>query len=345
MDSKRLKQVVRQLEKSLSSWDFDKAIKASNDETTTRDFIIHPFFDLLGYQRIDDFTHEYIADVGGKRGRRVDIAVTLGKGNPQFIVECKKVGTSFSDNHFRQLNEYIHYTPSADIGILTNGVRYDFYLRNNDSTTGLHNAPFFSFDLSDFDRGDLETLALFYRPTISVASILEEAGEIMFLNKFDKALADVLSEKTDGFVKDVCRQMGVQRVSEKLKGQVSDLINSISLRSAVELVSQNESDSRSSGIITTEEELRSYNIIRTVLAMSSKIKNDQMARITYRDYKSLFKVLVDDNQQKTIATLELNSSKKKIWIEDICYDLEDTSAVSITKFKRELIEAAIVALG
>lgn len=139
--------------------------------------------------------------------------------------------------------------------------------------------------------------------------------------------------------------MGVQRVSEKLKGQVSDLINSISLRSAVELVSKNESDSRSSGIITTDEELRIYNIIRTVLAMSSKIKNDQMARITYRDYKSLFKVLVDDNQQKTIATLELDSSKKKIWIEDICYDKEDTSAVSITKFKRELIEAAIVALS
>ena len=134
-------------------------------------------------------------------------------------------------------------------------------------------------------------------------------------------------------------------MSEKLKGQVSDLINSISLRSAVELVSKNESDSRSSGIITTDEELRSYNIIRTVLAMSSKIKNDQMARITYRDYKSLFKVLVDDNQQKTIATLELDSSKKKIWIEDICYDKEDTSAVSIAKFKRELIEAAIVALS
>ena len=68
MDSKRLKQTVNLLEKAISSWDFDKAIDASNDEATTRDFLIHPFFELLGYQRIDDFTHEYIADVGGKRG-------------------------------------------------------------------------------------------------------------------------------------------------------------------------------------------------------------------------------------------------------------------------------------
>ena len=146
MDSKRLKQTTKLLEKAFSSWDFDKAIDASNDEATTRDFLIHPFFELLGYQRIDDFTHEYIADVGGKRGRRVDVAITLGMGNPQMIVECKRASATLSDNHFRQLNEYIHYTPSSDIGILTNGTIYNFYLRPKGSTTGLSIDPFFTFN-------------------------------------------------------------------------------------------------------------------------------------------------------------------------------------------------------
>ena len=53
MDSRRIKQIVKQLEKSIEKWDFNMAFNASNDETQTRDFLIHPFFeDILGYSRI-----------------------------------------------------------------------------------------------------------------------------------------------------------------------------------------------------------------------------------------------------------------------------------------------------
>jgi len=49
MDSKRLKQIVNQLRKSLENWDISKAIINSQDETGTRDFLINPFFDILNY--------------------------------------------------------------------------------------------------------------------------------------------------------------------------------------------------------------------------------------------------------------------------------------------------------
>lgn len=345
MDSKRLKQTTKLLEKAFSTWDFKKAIEASNDEATTRDFLIHPFFELLGYKRIDDFTHEYIADVGGKRGRRVDVAITLGMGNPQIIVECKRAGASFSDNHFRQLNEYIHYTPSSDIGILTNGTTYNFYLRPKGSATGLNADPFFKFNLEDYDRSDLETLALFYRPTIDLKAIVAEAEDILFLNRFDNALVEVFKTKSDGFIKDICYQMGAQRVSPQLKEQVADLVNSMSLKAAAETLYQAESDSRSSGIITTDEELKAYNIIRTILAMSSKIKDDQMSRIGYRDYKGFFSILVDDNQLKRVAVLNLSPSKKSISIDGLEHDLESVSPVVLKKFKNQLIDAALKCMG
>ena len=345
MDSKRLKQTTKLLEKAFSSWDFDKAIDASNDEATTRDFLIHPFFELLGYQRIDDFTHEYNADVGGKRGRRVDVAITLGMGNPQMIVECKRASAALSDNHFRQLNEYIHYTPSSDIGILTNGTLYNFYLRPKGSTTGLSIDPFFTFNLEEYDSGDLETLALFYRPTINLKAVIAEAEDILFLNRFDNALVEVLKTKPDGFIKEICYQMGAQRVSPQLKEQVAELVNSMSIKAAAESLFQAESASRSSGIVTTDEELKGYNIIRTILAMSSKIKDDQMSRIGYRDYKGFFSILVDDNQQKRVAVLDLSPSKKIITINGIEHDIDKVSPVVLKKFKSQLIESALRCLA
>ena len=62
-----------------------------------------------------DFSHEILADVGGKRGRKVDIAVTLGGNKPLILVECKRAGTNLNDNHFRQLNEYCRNITSANL--------------------------------------------------------------------------------------------------------------------------------------------------------------------------------------------------------------------------------------
>ena len=67
MDSKRHKQITTQLKKSFDNWDFLKAINASKDETQTRDNLIHPFLNILNYQKIDDYTHEYYADMADKK--------------------------------------------------------------------------------------------------------------------------------------------------------------------------------------------------------------------------------------------------------------------------------------
>jgi len=343
--TKQLKQSIKLLDKAISSWDTQKAIEASNVEATTRDFLIHPFFELLGYQRIDDFVHEYVADVGGKQGRKADVAITLGMGSPQIIVECKRAGASFTDNDFRQLNGYIHYTPSAHIGILTNGVIYNFYLRQKGSSTGLNPEPFFSFDLNKYDRADLELLALFYRPTIDLQTIFSEAEDILFLNQFDNALISVFQSKTEGFVKDICYQMGAKRVSERLRNQVTELINSMSIKAAAEGLLRAENDSRSSGIITTTEELKGYNVIRTILAMSSKIKDEEMTRIGYRDYKGSFSILADDNQQKRIAVLDLGPGKKTLTIAGIKHDIDSVSPVVIKRFQSQLIDSALHCLG
>tara|TARA_B110000285_G_C14562212_1_gene354003 strand:- start:238 stop:501 length:264 start_codon:yes stop_codon:yes gene_type:complete len=87
MDSKKLKQVVNQLKKQLSNFDVEKLLSHSNDEAQTRDNLIHPFLNILNYEKIQDYTHEFVADLKDKKGKKVDIAITLGKKTPIILIE------------------------------------------------------------------------------------------------------------------------------------------------------------------------------------------------------------------------------------------------------------------
>ena len=340
MDSKKLKQITNQLKKSFDNWDFNKAINHSNDETQTRDNLIHPFFNILNYSKLDDYTHEYISDMGDKKGRKVDIAITLGKKEPLILVECKSATAKLNDNHFRQLNEYCLYSPSAKVGVLTNGIIYNFYTVNQKEKKGLNSKPFFTFDLTNYDNSQLEMLALFNRQSIEINEIIQEAEDVYFLDNFDNALFKTLVE-TDDLVKLIFKNMGGLRSTEKALSQIKGLVNSISIKTALDRIIQKEISESNSGIITTAEEIKAYNVIKTILAMSSKIKAADLERISYRDLKNSFLIIVDDKQTKNICSLVFKEKLKAIDINGNRFELDDVTVTSITKLKKELTESAL----
>jgi len=339
MDNQKVRQLVKDLNKKLDNWEWEKALNNSQNETTTRDFLIHPFLDLLNYDRIDDYTHEVTADLGGKQGKKVDVAMTLGGRNPVILIECKKSTLNLNDNHYRQLREYCTDINTAKIGILTNGLVYKFYAR--DSKNMLHTFPFFEFDLSDYSNQDLEMLAMFMRNVIDINSILEEAEEIYFLEKFDDALYEALVNPSDDFIKVVYNNMGGKRMTDKVSSKIKALINGTSLNSAANKIIKHEAATSNSGIITTDEEIKAYNVIKTIMAMSSKFKNADLDRISYRDLKGSFLVLFDDNQKKKICSLILKENSKVIEIDGNKHQLEDAGIASITKLKKDLVESAL----
>ena len=77
------------------------------------------------------------------------------------------------------------------------------------------------------------------------------------------------------------------------------------------------------------------------MAMSSKFKNADLDRISYRDLKGSFLVLFDDNQKKKICSLILKENSKVIEIDGNKHQLEDASIASITKLKKDLVESAL----
>jgi hypothetical protein len=341
MDKIRVKQIANKIEKSLSSWDIKKAIKYSDDETKTRDYLVEPFIQILGYNQMDDYSHEYSLKYAKGSVKKVDMVIFLSKKEPEILIECKKANINLSERHFNQLNSYYEFHQQSKIGILTNGIQYQFYCRSLDNNKVLNNTPFMTFDVNDYNYSDIENLVRFYRQEINIKEILEEAEEIYFLEKFELGLFKTLYPPTDDFVKLVFNNMGGKRITKRVSDKIFALINSISISDAVEKIRISESKDSQSGIFTTAEELRSFNIVKTILAMSSKVKNDQLDRISFRDYKGFFSVLVDNSQRKHICYFKLSSTKKIIIIGKDEHEIQSVSVKEITKFKKQLVDSAI----
>jgi hypothetical protein len=224
------------------------------------------------------------------------------------------------------------------MGILTNGLDYQFYLKENQ---GSNTTPFISFNIESIDDLTLQKLAVFHRKIFKFSELQAMAEEFYFVEKFENALAKELREPSPDLMKSLYRRMDGKRFDEKTATRMKDLFTSFSLQAAVDKLSVYESRNSSFGIKTTQEELKAYSVIRTILASSGKLKGGEIDRISYRDFKGHFSIIVDDSQNKSICTLVL-AGKKSIRIgAQQPRELDDQIEISLTQFKKEIIESTL----
>ena len=341
MDSTKLKQISRSISKKIEKWDYKKAIKLSDSEAATRDYLIEPFFEILGYTKMDDYSHEYSLPIAKGKVRKVDMVITLKGRSPSILIECNASSANLSKGNFKQLSEYFAEHKESKIGILTNGLVYNFYSRSLENINQLNSKPFLVFDIRDFDSNDISNLSVFYRHSIDIASIVKGAEELYFLEKFDDGLFKTLLNPSKDFVKIVYSNMGGKVLTEKVYNRVYSLINSISLSEALNKLKISEANNSKSGIITTPIELKSFDIIKTIIAMSSKIKNSELDRIGYKDYKGFFNIIVDNSPRKSICHMILKENRKAISIDGKEFEIESVAAKHIIKHKGALVNSAL----
>ena len=96
-------------------------------EEATKNALVMPFISALGYNVFDptEVTPELNADVGVKKGEKVDYAI-LREGKPIILFECKHHMADLGKVHASQLYRYFSVT-EARFGVLTNGIIYWFY--------------------------------------------------------------------------------------------------------------------------------------------------------------------------------------------------------------------------
>ena len=327
-------QIAKNILKGIEEREFIKIGKTRcKNEDQTKQFLIIPFMDLLGYSYMD-LIPEYDAGYDGKKGKRVDYAIKLGKKEPEIIIECKKYGVNL-DKHADQLNEYFENTSNSKIGILTNGFEYRFYA-SRDKHPMMHDNPFFTFEIGDDDMSAIKDLARYHKNFIDVNSIVEEANEIIFLRQFNEAMFLELSNPSRDFVKNIYDKMGLgSRMTSEMEMKIGEMINVQSFKDATDRMVA-ELAAKGSGIVTTKEELHAYNIIRTLIVQSREISSE---RIAYQDRKRVYSIVVDNNQRKNICDLVINKKGKSISIGSFKTSFKNVD--DLVKLKKKLIDRAL----
>jgi len=332
---------LRGIKRSFGKWEYKKAIERSkNNETATRDLLIEPFFNILGYDKMNHYMHEFALRISKGRVKKVDMVITIDGKKPIMLVECKAAGRPLSKKNFKQLSDYFDLNESSDIGILTNGVIYKFYCVNWDNDR-LNSKPFLVFDLNNFTDADLENIVQFDRAVFDIDKIKDNANEVYFLDSFEDALFTTLYNPKQEFIKLIYNNMGGRNVTADVRKRIYKLINSISLEEALDKIKQAELRDSKFGFVTTSNEIKTFEIIKTIIAMTSKISNDDLSRISYVDKKNVFNIITDNKGRNIICQLKYTGSKNLIIIDEQENVLKNITVKEITEHKKSIISSAI----
>lgn len=314
-------------------------LESKLNEDNTRKLLIEEVLKSLGYSW-DEWMDSEIS-TGTSKKDRIDIGLKTNGNKVEILIECKKIGTKI-EKHFDQLNNYFtRLQPTPKIGIITNGIQWGFYAPQSEATKEtLHHNPYFVFDLSNYKEEDVEQLIRYSRGEFESRRILEEAYEYYFFENFESALLKELCEPSDDLIKAIYRNMGGRSLRAKTRDNIAKMITSKSLQKAVNGVIEEEI--KTGGVvITTAEEINFYNVIKALI-LQARGMSKFASRISYRDQKTRFNILVDDNNSKIICQIKSNTKGSIVIINDKQYEVEGIE--DVVNLKKELIESAQVYL-
>lgn len=316
---------------------FSKRVEGLKDniqtEEATKTSLIMPFFALLGYDVFnpDEFVPEYTADVGIKKGEKVDYAI-LSNGEPVILVEAKWVGEDLG-RHGSQLFRYFG-TTSAKFGILTNGIVYRFYTDLEDPNK-MDEKPFLEINILDVRENKVAELKKFCKSNFNLEEILDAASGLKYSNEFKNTFSAELQEPSDDLVRlflvNTYPGMKTQAVLDKfrpilkksLNNYISELMND-KIKNALEpnvdapqpapevaAAESPEPPFKEKKIETTTEELGAYFIIKSLLKDVVSPED-----ITYKDTINYINILYKGNTRKWICRLVLTHSQKTLVLPD-----------------------------
>lgn len=302
-------------------------------EEATKNAFVMPFINALGYNVFNpmEVCPEFTADVPGLKGEKVDYAIMMD-GKPTILIECKWCNGSLENpKHSSQLHRYFH-TTTAKFSILTNGILYRFYT-DTEKPNIMDEKPFFEFSMLDFNESTINELKRFSKSSFNPDELGDVAKTLLYTKEIKRLMAEQLVEPSPEFVKFFASQV----YSGRLVASVAEKFTEITKRSLREFINERiterlskaidlpdhttsstetqeselEPISDEEGIVTTEEELEAFHIVKAILREVVDI-----GRIQHKDTRSYFGVNLDGKVSKTICRLRFFLNKKSIAILD-----------------------------
>lgn len=348
-------------------------------EEATKNAFIMPMIAALGYDVFNPFevVPEMDCDLIKKKGEKIDYAI-MKDDNPILLIECKHCKQDLN-LHDTQLQKYF-VASNARFGVLTNGIVYKFYT-DLEKPNIMDTKPFLLINMTDLSDADIEQLKKFHKSYYNEEDVLGTANELKYTTEIKDIFNRELQSPTSDFVKFFARQVYTsgqitQKVVEMftplVRKSISSVVNDIiSDRLNTAMKNDEQADDsvfeegslpdsskqdiddklpegvvymdKESGIVTTQEELDAYNIVRSILR-----KSIDAARITYKDYKTYFVVNLDNSEWRWVCRISIGARKKRIGIPLDNYRSSDwiqiDSIDDIFKYADRLEEALKIAM-
>lgn len=300
-------------------------------EEATKTAFILPFIAALGFDIHDpsEVVPEFTADLGMKKGEKVDYAI-FRDGKVIMLIECKPCTSALDDSHMNQLFRYFTVTDTR-IGVLTDGVNYCFY-SDIDERNKMDQKPFMEFNLLDFQDHQVADLKRLTKSAFNLDELLTAAGEMKYTREITRLIGQEISAPSEDFVKLFASKVYAGPLRQGVREQFCGIVkraftqfinNTINerLRSAMAATQTTTTegtasatqegaatpDSSESKVLTTEEELQAFLIVRAIMCEVCPIE-----RIAFRDAQSYSSVLLDDNRLKPLCRFHFDMKQKKV---------------------------------
>jgi hypothetical protein len=293
-------------------------------EEATKTAVVMPFIQALGFDafNLEEVVPEFIADVGIKKGEKIDFAIKIG-GKTAILIEVKPISMSLGSAQYSQLFRYFS-TVEARLAILING-REIWFFSDIDEKNKMDKKPFFVFDLQNFDDRQVAELARFQKASFDMDGILEAASNLKYVKAGAAIISKQLTEPDDDFVRFIGKQIyegsltkgalemlrpAIQSaLDEVIRNRIQERLGVTFGKDAPAAETQEKKDAPEAPeqeIVTTEDEQQAFMIVR---AIGSKVI--PLSRITMRDAKSYCSIFIDDNNRKPVCRLYFNGKSTR----------------------------------
>ncbi len=209
-----------------------------DSEAGTNTSLVLPFLTTLGYDvgNPDEVSPEHHADFSEKYQNKVDYAI-LHNNVPVVAIESKKVGSTMKDDR-GQLRSYFNACQTVKLGILTDGLKYEFYA-DSDKPNMMDDTAFLRFDLMDFTKdgtindNTLGGIAAIRSGLFNPEDVGAEAKRKLLFESIVKMIKHYKDQPSDDFVRFVLSQPEVGGKITKLTQKIVDA-NRDAVKSAME---------------------------------------------------------------------------------------------------------------
>ena len=207
---------------------------------------------------------------------------------------------------------------------------YRFYT-DLEKANAMDSKPFFEFNMQDIQESNVAELKRFSKSVFNSSELKSTASNLMYTKEIKRIMSEQLLEPSPEFVKFFVSQVYsgkiMSGVIDKFTKITKDSINQLisdritdTLRSVIEREVEDRSEhpikihtpvadsvKTEDSIVTTEEELEGFFIVKSLLR-----EVVEPNRIQYKDTQKYFGVCLDGKPTKTLCRLWFNSKQKYI---------------------------------